>query len=523
MDNLYRDDLLTLAAGDNEANFQFDRQVFERAAGWIREKGGFTPGMLGEQPARDVIAGVYRVLGAAVSSAITTAVPAELVTALEENTFIFSGFKTFHALSEVGLSLVGEDGGIKPFEKFHADVVKINEKYNENYLYAEYNHAAASAQMAVKWHDFEEDGERYNLQYRTANDEKVREDHQRLHNTTLPPSDPFWGKYLPPNGWNCRCTAVQVRVGKYPASDSEQALRIGNEITDDAKARIFRFNAGKEMKIFPDKHPYHKAPREVKEILSTIAGQRFTARTVEQAEEQFRDILGVNCRLDGFKKPDMERVGAIFECVERHFREFPGIKEKVKFVGSMKGRIEYIAGEIFEEFKSTIPEKPDVVMAWAKREARRRAYSKDCYAYSHEWGEKYGANGVVLNTAWTKEKLSEALKRDVNAKFHPVNCDTLKAVFDHEFGHKVDALLGLHVDADFRRIFHEAVSRGEQHVTDNLSGYAYSTRLMGKRDYTPEKEFIAEAWSEYLNNPAPREIATAIGKLIEKKREEQKR
>jgi SPP1 gp7 family putative phage head morphogenesis protein len=521
---LYRDDLLTLAAGENGASFQFNKQVFERAAGWVRERGGFTPDMLGEQPARDVIAEVFRVLGGAVSSAITTEVPGELVTALEENTFIFSGFKTFHALNEVGLSLVGADGGIKPFEKFHEDVTKIDEKYNKNYLYAEYNHAVASSQMAVKWHDFEAGRDRYDLQYRTANDEKVREDHQRLHNTTLPEDDPFWARYLPPNGWNCRCTAVQVRKGKYPASDSEQAIRIGDEITDDPKKQIFRFNPGKEMKIFPDKHPYNKAPREVKEVISTIAGQRFTARTVKQAEEQFRDILGVNCRLNGFKKQDMERVKMIFECAERHFREFPGIKEKVKFIGSMKGRVEQVVDGLFKEIKSKDPgASDDLLMAWVRKKARKQVYLKNCYAYSSEGFEEFGANGVVFNTEWTEERLSGALKRDVNIRFHPVACDTLKAVFDHEFGHKIDALLGLHVDTDFRRIFHEAVSRGEQHVTDNLSGYAYSTRLMGKRGYMPEKEFIAEAWSEYLNNPAPREIATAIGKLVEKKREERKR
>ena len=46
---------------------------------------------------------------------------------------------------------------------------------------------------------------------------------------------------------------------------------------------------------------------------------------------------------------------------------------------------------------------------------------------------------------------------------------------------------------------------------------------MRKSNYTPEAEFIAEAWSEYLNNPQAREIATAVGKLIEKKCGELKR
>jgi len=31
----------------------------------------------------------------------------------------------------------------------------------------------------------------------------------------------------------------------------------------------------------------------------------------------------------------------------------------------------------------------------------------------------------------------------------------------------------------------------------------------------PHREFIAEAWSEYCNNPEPRVLAKKIGELIE--------
>ncbi|MBR5860425.1 MAG: minor capsid protein, partial [Bacteroidaceae bacterium] len=150
-------------------------------------------------------------------------------------------------MREIGLSMLTDKGDIKPFNDFMADVRKINQQYNHNYLYAEYNHAVGTSLMAAKWHDFEQDGDRYNLQYRTANDDKVREEHALLHETTLPVNDPFWDKYYPPNGWNCRCTVVQVRKDKYQTSDPALAMLRGDNCTDGAKQKMFRYNPGKTM------------------------------------------------------------------------------------------------------------------------------------------------------------------------------------------------------------------------------------------------------------------------------------
>ena len=103
-----------------------------------------------------------------------------------------------------------------------------------------------------------------------ANDGRVREDHALLHETTLPASDPFWDKYYPPNGWNCRCTVVQVRKGKYPTSDPAMAMLRGDNCTDGVKQKMFRYNPGKTMELFPPKHPYFKAPNETKKVIEDV-------------------------------------------------------------------------------------------------------------------------------------------------------------------------------------------------------------------------------------------------------------
>ena len=175
---------------------------------------------------------------------------------LTRSNYIFSGIKTFHELNEAFPSLLDENGNRKPFERFLNDVQKINDTYNANYLRAEYNFVQASAQMAAKWEQFAEDGDRYNLQYRTAGDSKVRPEHAALNGVTLPPSDPFWQTYYPPNGWNCRCTVVQVRKSKYPVTPHDEAMKRGEEALQDDTKGIFHFNPGIQQKTMPDYNPY---------------------------------------------------------------------------------------------------------------------------------------------------------------------------------------------------------------------------------------------------------------------------
>ncbi len=175
---------------------------------------------------------------------------------LTRSDYIFSGMKAFHELNEAFPSLLDENGERKPFERFLNDVQKIDATYNSNYLRAEYNFVQSSAEMAAKWEQFAEDGDRYNLQYRTAGDGKVRPEHAALNGVTLPPSDPFWEEYYPPNGWNCRCTVVQVRKTKYPATPHDEAMALGEEALQRDTKGIFHFNPGKEDKTVPDYNPY---------------------------------------------------------------------------------------------------------------------------------------------------------------------------------------------------------------------------------------------------------------------------
>lgn len=244
-------------------------------------------------------------------------IPAELTAALEQNTFVFSGFKTHHELTEASRLLRDADGGFKPFNQFLNDVQTLNETYNRNYLRAEYNFATASTEMAVKWKEWEADGDDYDLQYRTAGDDRVREEHAALDGITLPPSDKFWNHYLPPNGWNCRCTAVQVLKGKYPQSDSDRACAAADGIADTPKKQIFKFNPGKQMKVFPPKHPY--LPKGCGDCNRTLLAynanseQCRACKAIAKCLNKFGDKETIKQRRNEIRKAASSFVGKEFE------------------------------------------------------------------------------------------------------------------------------------------------------------------------------------------------------------------
>ncbi|WP_271783910.1 phage minor head protein [Aquimarina algiphila] len=188
-------------------------------------------------------------------------VEGELLESLQKDVFLFSKLKTHTQLFEASRLLLDNNGKIKPFSAFKKEFDKINSTYNETYLESEYEFATSSAQMADRWSKIRKGAI---LQYRTANDERVRASHAALHGITLPKNDPFWTYYYAPNGWRCRCIVVQVLADKYPLSDSKESMDKGKTATTqkgkDGKNRleIFRFNPGQQKVIFPPKHPYNK-------------------------------------------------------------------------------------------------------------------------------------------------------------------------------------------------------------------------------------------------------------------------
>ena len=211
-----------------------------------------TPELLSERPIQRVI----RKTADYFSGAISERVPPKMADALRNDLYIFSGFRTYHELKESAERLLRPDGSLKPFSEFYQDTLKVRDKYNKSWLKAEYNYAVRTADAAARWAEIEKDKEHIDLLYETVGDSNVRPDHAALEGVCLPVDDPFWAIAYPPNGWNCRCRVLRVAKGSHPYSNSGEATEAFMESTS-GKSELFRYNPGKEQRIFSDSHPYY--------------------------------------------------------------------------------------------------------------------------------------------------------------------------------------------------------------------------------------------------------------------------
>jgi SPP1 gp7 family putative phage head morphogenesis protein len=176
---------------------------------------------------------------------------------IEENIYVFSGFKNYQQLKETSLLLLDNEGSFKSFNQFYEAVKQINETYNSVYLESEYNNALSSAQNAQSWLDYTENGIDM-LMFQDANDDRVRDDHAAMSGTIVSIDDPILDTYYTPLDWGCRCEWV-------PAAGAKPTGYIKSELPKVPE--MFQNNVGKTGIVFPDTHPYFNVDTQTGEII----------------------------------------------------------------------------------------------------------------------------------------------------------------------------------------------------------------------------------------------------------------
>ncbi|MEI3154348.1 MAG: hypothetical protein V8S95_04015 [Odoribacter sp.] len=113
-----------------------------------------------------------------------------------------------------------------------------------------------------------------------------------------PVDDPFWNRYYPPNGWNCRCDVIAV-----PNKNAEPTQ--DEKITVPEVQPMFRTNLAKAGIIFPKGHPYFKGvpkaelrkaisylpPKNSYHTVKGIRGDKINVHILHNAEETRRNLV----------------------------------------------------------------------------------------------------------------------------------------------------------------------------------------------------------------------------------------
>ena len=241
--------------------------------------------------------------------------------------------------------------------------------------------------------------------------------------------------------------------------------------------------------------------------------------TLKEAEAYCKSVLGINA---DFKGLSIESVNGWNQGLSDMQEVFPDlVRKRFNFVGESHQR-NAIAKQI--EFQRQLDwiKQNNVYNwtdaqceEWAKKKANSfvRKYLSVGNEMASSWSPRPPfdpCRGICLNRGFYAdfESASKSMIRQVEIKWHPDSCSTVKSVFDHEFGHQLDDWLGVGKQKNIQALFD---SRTRDQIKDELSEYAWNNHNSNRYS-----EMIAEGWSEYCNNPNPRPIAMEIGETIER-------
>lgn len=174
---------------------------------------------------------------------------------MRSNLHAFAGAKTRQHLYELNNLMLDKNGNTVPFHEFRRKVdeyrrqaMKLEDRYNDNWLTAEYDTAIAQAQHAAEWKGFEADRDIFpNLKYRTIPDEHRSIEHGLLEGIIAPVDSPIWDRIAPVKRWRCRCWLEQTE------EEANNALPDNYDPEDD-----FEGNVGKTGNLMPKKHAYYE-------------------------------------------------------------------------------------------------------------------------------------------------------------------------------------------------------------------------------------------------------------------------
>lgn len=174
---------------------------------------------------------------------------------MEYNLFEFSASKTEARLAAMTDLLIDQEKNqIRSEDDFKKLANERVANLNQNYLTTEYNLSVAVGQNSAAYQRFlsEKDTVTSFVQYQTAGDSKVRNEHRKLNGKIFNLSDREAMKLWPPNGHGCRCEFIQYN--RTPKEGEVMSGKVAQEMMNAENANWsksqFNINRGDLKEVF---------------------------------------------------------------------------------------------------------------------------------------------------------------------------------------------------------------------------------------------------------------------------------
>ena len=141
------------------------------------------------------------------------------------------------------------------------------------------------------------------VMYSAIMDNRTRPTHKALHGKVMEKSDPAWSSISPPNGYNCRCTIVELTQGqidRYGYKVSKSEGKLSTQVVElpngkEAQRTLFELDNGAVFKTDVGfNHAPKILPMQTLFDKAILAEPKFASRVVSQALAQPRIKAQVN-------------------------------------------------------------------------------------------------------------------------------------------------------------------------------------------------------------------------------------
>ena len=211
-------------------------------------------------------------------------------------------------------------------------------------------------------------------------------------------------------------------------------------------------------------------------------------------------------------KVDLWLAKNALSAVYRTLKKYPALRERMNYFGTLNG-FKNVKDDLFFRVN---PNCSFFVSNMVKNATDniaiqcRTAFENNGLAVAFITGSPpYIFSGIIINgKSLHQQTIINNLEFGERSGHSPQGCKSVKSVVEHEIGHILDFMLGISNSREYKKF----ISQYDiLQIGSNLSKYS----VMG--NVISDREVVAEAYTEYCNNPAPRSIAKNIGQMIEQK------